>query len=285
MPHHRRLAGALIAAGVFAGHFGTPTAVAFAEESDAVMTDPIAPPAPGDGAIIPLVSVNLEPEELDVLTNALANALRQSTGTSVRGGLQVRRLLPEAGLPAECPILDDCVARVRRLLEADFLVFLVMTRLGEHVQIDPTVVFNDRAEARAPVRARRAQLRRPDGWPDVGNWVPRSPTTVTETDAPSLWPVWALGGVSLISLGVGIGFGVSAKESADTLEQQGCTSTACPAVDIDRVSDRALAADVLYAVSGATALAAVITYFVLDEPDVVLSVGADAQSISVTARF
>ena len=242
-------------------------------------------------AVVSLLTVNLSVEEADALTARLAEALTMVRGTVVRGGRPVRRLLPEEGLPADCAVSEACIRAVQSSVEAEALVFVVVTRLGTEVQVDPTVVVAGRAEARPAVRGTWAESARRSWWADrVGGWLPRpsGSASVAVTEEPGwktpAWPELTLAGLSVVSAAVGVGFGVSAQAKSNELVDDGCLDRPCARADIDRVSDRARVADVFYIVSGVTAVAAVFTYFLFDEEPAV-SIGMGPTGVAVEARF
>ncbi|MEL7370311.1 MAG: hypothetical protein AAFN74_15430, partial [Myxococcota bacterium] len=243
-------------------------------------------------AIVPLVAVNLSADEIDVLTERLATALSIGRTPPVRGGRLVRRLLPEEQLPADCAISASCQARVRKVLEAERLIFVVATRIGDTIQLDPTVVTRTGTESRPAIRGHAKEMEGTDWWAQQTSHllpvaatapIPTGPPIVSQKESPR-WPVWALAGTTVASLGVGIGFGLAAQSAADDLEARGCPAPACSDADIDSAAQKATIADIMYVTSGVTAVATVLMFLYLDEPSPI-AVGAGPSSVSVSARF
>jgi hypothetical protein len=79
------------------------------------------------------------------------------------------------------------------------------------------------------------------------------------------WPVYALGGVALASVGVGAYFGYKgtkdAKDMGKSMAEGGCKPN-CDQSDIDAAHTKLLVANVLFGVGGAAAVGALITYLV-----------------------
>ncbi|CAN0542260.1 unnamed protein product, partial [Laminaria digitata] len=103
-------------------------------------------------AVVPLLSVNLQEAEVDALTEALAEGLHQASARAVRGGRSVRRRLPEAGIAPDCPSDPSCVSQLRTRLEVQALVFVILTKVGTQIQVDPSIYVNEQAEARPALR-------------------------------------------------------------------------------------------------------------------------------------
>jgi hypothetical protein len=93
-------------------------------------------------AVVPGIAVNLDAARVDVLSQDLAQALSTELEVDAVGGLEVRRLLPTAGLPADCVANQACVSDVARRLAAQQLLFVVMvdTGSGGAIQVDSTWV-------------------------------------------------------------------------------------------------------------------------------------------------
>src|ERR1044071_7240346 len=77
-------------------------------------------------AVVPGIVVNLVPARVDALTQEMAEALNAELEVNAVGGVEVRRRLPAAGLPADCIASEPCVADVTRRLEAQQLLFVVI---------------------------------------------------------------------------------------------------------------------------------------------------------------
>ncbi|MEM7674712.1 MAG: hypothetical protein AAF449_01775, partial [Myxococcota bacterium] len=236
------------------------------------------------------------------LTERLAETLSELRATSVRGGRLVRRLLPEGSIPADCAISEPCQERVRQTLEAERLIFVVATRIGDTIQLDPTVITRSTAESRPALRGRLEDTQKPQWWIEqASHLLPPTSKTVVEPPAPLTppsaeasaavqntpkWPLWALTGLTAASLGVGIGFGIAAQSEADGLQDRGCPSAAaCTDADVDSAAQKAMIADIMYATSGVAAIATVLMLiYNLDDPAPV-AVGVGPSGVSVAARF
>ena len=96
--------------------------------------------APVKVAIIPSITVNLDTARVDALTADLAESLAAQLDVEALGGLDVRRQLPVEGEPPECVTTPSCTADVARRLGATQLLFLVMVRSGDGLQVDATWV-------------------------------------------------------------------------------------------------------------------------------------------------
>ena len=241
-------------------------------------------------AVVPLLSVNLTVEQTDALTSRLAAALTDARRAAVFGGRAIRRRLPESGLPLDCAVSAPCLADVRTRVEAEVLVMVVLTRIGDLIQLDPTIVGLDGSQVRPAVRGTGPQTEDP-AWlrAQVAKWLETAPVKVIRVATPVprhpySWVPWTLAGVSVASFGVGIGFGIAAQSDASRLESNGCLETRCPDDEIDQVSSQATVADVMFVVGAVTAATAVVTYFVFEDPPPV-TVGVGPGGVGLRARF
>lgn len=93
-------------------------------------------------AVVPGIAVNLDAARVDALAQDLAEALGTELDVEAFGGLDVRRKLPVAGLPADCVANQACVADVAHRLGVHQLLFVVMidTGSGGAIQVDSTWV-------------------------------------------------------------------------------------------------------------------------------------------------
>ena len=247
-------------------------------------------------AVVSLLAVNVSVETLDELSERVADALAKASGAVVQGGREVRRRLPDDAVAPNCPALPACIASMRRRLESESLVFVVVTRVGNEIQIDPTLVARGTAvaEARPAVRGELVLFRNAD-WlrGQVSDWLPASrlpanATVAQPSDDPSRlphWSFWAAAGVSVAAAAAGVGFGISAGRDADALEDRGCATMPCAPSDIDAVDDQARIADALYITAGVSATAALILFFVLDDESPSLSVAASPRQVGIAGRF
>lgn len=261
-------------------------------------------------AVVPLVVVNLDADEADTLGRALARGLQDAGAGPVLGGRPVRRRLPDSGVAPDCPAQAPCVADLRDRLEAEALVFVIVSRVGDRLQIDPTVVLEGAGEARPALRGTRAELGTP-AWvaARVSDWLPARPEAlVSETpDIPTAAPdpvdsevrgpaearAWVapsgltigVGGVGIAALAAGVGLGVSAKSMERDLVDAGCETRRCADEDIDALSRRATAADVAFVTGGLALAAAVALYLTVDDGPTTLSVAAGPSGAVVAGQF
>lgn len=257
---------------------------------------PSAASAAEGAAVVPLLVVNLEDEAVDQVTEALARALVDGGAGPVRGGREVRRRLPDEGLSPACPSDPTCLANLRARLEAGPLVFVVLARVGEELQADPTVVIEGEAEARPALKGQLSELTAP-AWlaPKVQGWLPMQAVLpppdpgpqaeVTSTWRRPSWPVWAAAGLSVAALGAGIGLGVAARAKEAELVEAGCEVRPCPAADVDALLTRAHWADASYGVAAVAAAAAVGLYYVLDVGGDEVTVSPAGAGVAVSGRF
>lgn len=254
-------------------------------------------------AVVPLLVVNLEAPEVDAVGAALARALTHTGAGPVLGGRAVRRRLPDSGLAPDCTARPECVQDVRQRLEADALVFVIVSRVGQQIQIDPTVVIDGAPGPRAAVRAARAQFDDLE-WisSQVSSWLPTRPQATPSPPVPSRaqeapsappstswvspgWATWGAAGLGVAALAVGTGLGLSARALERDLEDRGCETQQCPAADIDQLSGRARLADVAFVAGGVALAAAVVLYLTVDEGPTTVSVAAGPGGAFVTGRF
>ena len=250
-----------------------------------------AAPDSSSVAVVPLLAVNLRPEAVDELTTHLASALAAGRAALVRGGRAVRDRLPASGVAPDCPVSPACLADVRARLGADTLVLVVITRVADAVEIDPTIAGLDAPRPARAVRGTWTQMidhewlaKRVAGWP-LWSSVPAPQVAVAPPHGGPRWPTWALAGLSVASLGIGIGFGVAAQNEANNLEDQGCLERSCPREDIDPVSLKSSVADAMYVTSGVAAAAALVSYFLFDRDPPPIAVQAGPRSVGIRAEF
>lgn len=243
-------------------------------------------------AVVPLLSVNLEEAEVDRLTEALAQALQQTTGGTVQGGRPVRRRLPEGGLSPDCPADPSCVAQLQTRLEADGLVFVILTQVGARVQVDPSLWLDGRSEPRPALRGSRLELMSA-AWlaPQVKDWLPQAAAPLSAT-APAVgawrgpsWPVWVAAGVGAGALALGIGFGVSAAAKERSLVADGCELRRCADADIDALARTARVADAAFIVAGVATVAGLGLYYALDVGPEPLALRVHPQGLSLVGQF
>lgn len=213
---------------------------------------------PARVGIVVAVAVADADGEAEALAAALGQALRQRLAVDTVAGPEVARRLPD-GVPPDCVATDACVREVARRLDADELLFLVVVRVGQRVQIDPTWVNVATGASNA-----RAALQVEDG---------RRVSART----------WIAGGVAAAALAGGIGFALAARDTRTALDGDGCRHQTCDPARIDRLDHQSLGADLLFgtaAVAGATAL-----YFYLTSDTEAVPVRVSPASGGATVTF
>lgn len=246
--------------------------------------------------VVVATRVNVTEGEADALGGALGDALRDQLTVDVVSGAESRRRLPSGGMPEDCVAKAACVQDVAERLGADELLFLVVVRLGQRVQIDSTW-----ARPRTEQVASRSALVIEDGVQSAPKvfagaarrLFPEAPVrlvnagVVGEPHASGrriTRGVTIAGAASLAALAGGIGLALAARSDYDELEADGCAQMDCAGVGdrIDRMENKALAADVLFGASAVAAGVAVVLYLGSggdEHPPV--SVGADAHGAHV----
>jgi hypothetical protein len=225
-------------------------------------------------AVVPGIAVNLDAARVDALSQDLAEALATELDVDAIGGLEVRRLLPAAGLPADCVANQACVVDVAQRLSAQQLLFVVMvdTGSGGAIQVDSTWV-DPGTHASAPrpaidivtvagAKSRFASMAHqllPDATvrpkPRTGNLgrmssaIPRHLTM----------PTYLAAGVTAVGLGAGISLGVVTRGKYHDCEVLADQGTACTQSRKDAIRRTALVADAGWLVAlGGTITAAVL---------------------------
>jgi hypothetical protein len=221
-------------------------------------------------AIVPGIAVNLDAARVDALSQDLAEALEAELDIEATGGLEVRRALPADGLPADCVAQPACIADVAQRLNANQLLFIVMvdTGAGGAIQLDSTWVepatgksasrpavdvasitdARSRFEAAAPLLLPDAPKRptpgagNPNPRTRMSDAVPRHFTTAS----------YITGGVAIVGLGVGIGFGLSARGKYNECDDN---IFACTDSKRSTIRRRDLIADLGYVVAIGAAVA------------------------------
>lgn len=108
---------------------------ALADEGPETITVPAGKIVVG---IIPTVVVNLDTARADALGQDLAEALVAELDVEAKGGLEVRRAVPEVA--ADCVTTPACTTEVAQQLGANQLLFVVMVATGNQLQVDSTWV-------------------------------------------------------------------------------------------------------------------------------------------------
>lgn len=225
-------------------------------------------------AVVPGIAVNLDAARVDALSQDLAEALATELDVDAIGGLEVRRLLPTAGLPADCVANQACVADVAQRLSAQQLLFVVMvdTGSGGAIQVDSTWV-DPGTHASAPrpaidivtvagAKSRFASMAHqllPDATarpkPRTGNLGRMSPAVPRHLTMPA----YLAAGATVVGLGVGISLGVVTRGKYHDCEVLADQGTACTQSRKDAIRRTALVADAGWLVAlGGTITTAVL---------------------------
>jgi hypothetical protein len=232
-------------------------------------------------AVVPGIAVNLDAARVDALSQDMAEGLAAELDIDAVGGLEVRRQLPAEGLPPDCVTTPACTTDVAQRTGAQQLLFVVMvdSGAGGAVQVDTTWVepatgksasrppldltSTIDADAKAKFQAAAKRL-----LPDA----PVKPKAVTTTTIiqPALvggqprhftTPSLITGGVAIVGLGMGIGFGLATRSKYNSCDAHAATCTSSQKSTIrtyGHLADAgwalglagAIATTVLYATSG-----------------------------------
>jgi hypothetical protein len=252
-------------------------------------------------AVVPGIAVNLDAARVDALSQDLAEALRTELDVDAIGGLEVRRQLPAAGLPADCVATHKCVVDVAQRLGAQQLLFVVMidTGTGGAIQVDSTWVEPDArrtvsrpaidiaaiADAKSRFAA-SAQLLLPDApvrvkaSASLGRMSPEVPRHFTT-------PTYVTAGATAAGLGIGITLGLIARS-----RYQECHDLAtddrvdCTAERKDSIRTVALIADAGWLVAIGGAVATAVLYATSSEaPRVIVEPVPGGAALTAVGRF
>ena len=244
----------------------------------------LAPPAraqaPRRVGIVITTAVNVSPGEADALATVLADALHQELPVDVIAGAEARRRLPPGGLPEGCVASAECREDLGQRLDVAELLLLVMVRMGDRVQIDPTwtniasgqviardavvlaadatpaAVFTSAAPRLLPHLARAPAPQTPEQ--------PRIVVVPAGRDAGSARHMttrgWIAAGVGTAALVGATVFALSAQSKFQTLDDAGCRTGPCSPGDVDTLERHALTADVLFATSMVAGVATLVLY-------------------------
>jgi len=249
-------------------------------------------------AIVPGTAVNLEITRVDALSQDLADALRTELEVDTIAGLEVRRRLPDAGLPADCVVNQACIADVARRLQAQQLLFVVMIDTGTSgaIQVDttwvdsvnhtsaarPAIQVPSTGDARSRFAAAATQL-----LPDAE--VRAKPTGLGRVSAPigrhfELASYLTAGGTA-VGLGLGIGFGVRARSRYNECESR-APAGQCSSSERDSIRKSALIADLGWAVAIGGMIATGILYATSSEaPHFVVEPTPSGVAVTAVGRF
>jgi hypothetical protein len=249
-------------------------------------------------AVVPGIAVNLDATRVDALSQELAEALRSELEIDAIGGLEVRRRLPVQGLPPDCIATQACIDQIARLLAVQQLLFVVMvdTGTGGSIQVDttwvdpvggtkasrPPIDIASPAGARAQFAAAAHQL-----LPDApvrpappGAGIERMSTAVPRHITP---PSYATGGAALVGLGLGISFGISARNKYRACDER---TASCTTARKDEIRTAALIADAgwLLAIGGAITTA-VLYAGSAESPHVIIEPTPGGAAVAAIGRF
>ncbi len=249
-------------------------------------------------AVVPGIAVNLDSARVDALSKDLADALAAELEVDAVGGLEVRRLLPAEGLPADCLAIPSCVADVAKRLDASQLLFVVMVDAGGTgaVQVDstwvdaasgkslsrPAIDVPSVAEARIRFAGAARQLL-PDATvraklPGVGVGGTLTPAVPRHFATAS----YVTAGVAVVGLGIGIGFGLSARSSYTDCDSPGVCSDSAR----DSIRTKTLVADAGFLVAAAAIVATSILFATSGtESRLVVAPSPEGVSVAAFGRF
>jgi hypothetical protein len=251
-------------------------------------------------AVVPSISVNLDATRVDVLAQDLAEALRTELEVEAIGGLDVRRLLPADGLPADCVANQACITDVARRLGVQQMLFVVMidTGAGGAIQVDstwvdavahqsaprPAIDIATIGGAKARFSAAAAQLLpdarvRPKPKASLGRMSAEVPRHFT-------MPSYVTSGATVVGLGVGLSLGLVARGKYSDCETQANHGTACTQSRKDAIRNTALIADAGWLIAiGGTIATAVLYATSREAPHVVVEPTPGGVAISTFGSF
>lgn len=228
--------------------------------------------------IVVATAVNVSQEEADGFAEDLGAALHAELAVDVIAGRETRRRQPDGGLPEECVASAACRQDLGQRLDAAELLMLVIVRIGDSVQIDATwanvasgkvtsrpaiklppgsdrsTVFAEAAPTLLPHIERTSQPNKTDVTVIV-------PSTPQQGDGRHMTKAsWIATGVSGAALIGGTVFALSARSKYDSLDADECRDMPCSKSRVDALSNHALAADVLFGVSIASGVTALVLY-------------------------
>ncbi len=260
--------------------------------------DPSAKPA--RIAVVPVAAVNIDQQRVDAVAQDLAEGLSAELEVDAIGGLDVRRVL-RADLPADCATLPSCAAEVAKATGAQQILFVAMVDASGSgsLQIDstwvepstgktgnrPSVSLSSTADAEARARfAENATKFLPDAKvrakPKAGGGASLS---VTDARPRHLTTAsYVTGGVAIAGLGVGIGFGLSARSKYNSCD----AAPTCSQSRKDSIKHLDLAADIGWVAALGGAIATGIMFATSgEESHVIAAPMENGASVSYFGRF
>lgn len=264
--------------------------------------------------VVVSMHVNLSADEARNVASLLGQTLQEVLPIETISGEEVDRRLPQKGLPSGCVASAECRVDMGRRLDADELMFLVLVRLGEDIQIDTTWtdVVSGKVTSRPAIRItpgadaaevfRKAapsllpHIARRKGEAGVPNLiVVSSPDSERDAGKPIPTGTWIAGSMSAAFLIGGTVFALSAQSKYHTLADSECQIMRCEQGDIDELRRHALVADVMFAAALASGVTAAVLYVRSDEktprarpratPSMTVSVGPGAALLSLGGVF
>lgn len=261
--------------------------------------------------VVVTTRVNVPDSESDEVSQSLADHMQEQLDVEAVGGIFVRRRLPPGGVKDDCVARRKCVSDLATRLDADQLVFLFMVRVGSRLQIDSTWV-----DVRTRATVSRPALVVEQGGPPMGEVLAAAPrrllpnATVRVAAAPAPAPTLVVtpvkpvvrgrhittpaviaGAVAGLALIGGVGLALSARNDFAEMEREDCDIRVCPDIDdrVQRMENKALAADILFGAAAAAAVTGAILYATSggteQAPPVEVGTTGDGAVVSVGGRF
>jgi hypothetical protein len=232
-------------------------------------------------AVVNALTVNVEAEEGIALTARLGAALRSELVVDVIAGAEAHRRLPDGQVPDGCITRPECIADIAVRLGADQVLFLVVVRLGDRLQIDPTwsdstgqrtvgreaVVIDDPGEWDAKFASAAQGL-----LPDASKRQSLKPQVIlVPQPAPTgriiTRGVWIAGGVGAAALVGAVSFTIATDRADDRLQINRCDVQPCDPSLVDSLKRRALIADLFIAATIGAGATAGVLYFLSSKDD------------------
>jgi len=224
-------------------------------------------------AVVPGLAVNVDAARVDALCQDLAEALVSELEVEAAGGLEVRRQLPQEGLPPDCVATPACTADVAKRTGASQLLFVVLVDSGAtgSIQVDttwidaatgramsrPAIDLTSTADADAKAKfATFAKQLLPDATvrpkPKLGitNLAGGKPRHITRTQE-------IVAGVAVVGIAWGIGWGLATRSHYNdcNADPNHCTDS-----QRDTIKTFGLTADAGWLVAAGAAVATAILY-------------------------
>ena len=255
--------------------------------------------------MVPIAAVNLDSSRVDALSADLAEGLSLELEVDAIGGLDVRRNL-RPDLPADCATQPACAAEVAKATGAQQILFVALVDAGGtgSLQVDSTWVepatgktanrpsvsltstidadakarFREAAEKFLPDATVRPKPRAGSGLSIDGAFVDGKPRHLTT-------PAIVTGVGAIVGLGVGIGFGLYARNKYNTCES---ASAACTSSTKDTIRHTDLVADLGWVAAVGAAIATGVIFATSAESPHVIAAPAETGtggSVFYVGRF